>query len=250
MVEVNVITKPGLPLQVWDKVEIVIDRNDNQGIYISRVEEIHEEWLITSRPDFVGGSQLLNDDEQVYIQFNLPDALYRFSARIKSLGADQNYRVVLSNFGRLERVQRREFVRIDLHLEIRYCPIKKDSQNNQAASWNNSITKDFSAGGMLFPVENEINKGDLLLIRVKDYGSGDSVLPHLLLAECRRVIESGNKKLIGVKFIVKEHLFDYISKEELSGLPPQIDQFSRLLRNKMVFFIFEEQIRQRQKNVI
>jgi len=252
MADVNIAKSSTLPLKVWDKIEIIVDSGDNtkQGVYTSRIEEINEEWMITSRPDFVGGNQLLSDGQYVYVQFNMPDALYRFGARIKSLGAEHQNSIAISNFGKMERVQRREFVRINLRLEMQYCLVKKSGENIKYGPWKQARSTNFSAGGMLFPSNEDIGKDDIILIRIKDYGAGDSILPHLLLASCRRVLKIEDEEFTGVMFIVKEKLHEYFTSKEFIDLPLHVDKFTLHMREKMVYYVFEEQINQRQKGLL
>jgi hypothetical protein len=54
----------------------------------------------------------------------------------------------------------------------------------------------------------------------------------------------------GVEFIKRENLSQHFKAGEISKLPSQIGQFDNQLQNNMVRFIFEQQVKERQKGLI
>jgi len=238
------------PLDLWDKIEIVIEQDDHKGLYITRVEDIKPGAIVASQPEFVEGNRLLTANATVFVQFRKPDAMYRFPAKITSISGRGGDKIVLRPIGRTERVQRRNFVRIDMKVDIKFSRLKiaNRSAGLMPPCWQDSFSKNVSAGGMLIQVVEEIEKGDILIIRLG--GQNLTGLPRLLTVVCCRIVEIDNNRFAGVEFIKREKLAGYFTPEELSGLPSQITCFDSRLQNKIVRFIFEQQLKERQKGLI
>ena len=47
------------PLNIWDRVELLVGEGDEQGIYVSRIEDVNSEGIVIVKPDFVTGNRLL-----------------------------------------------------------------------------------------------------------------------------------------------------------------------------------------------
>ncbi|UCD18121.1 MAG: flagellar brake domain-containing protein, partial [Candidatus Zixiibacteriota bacterium] len=141
------IEKRKVPLKPWEKIQIVVVGDRGQGMYLSRVEDFNREGLVISRPSFVGGNKLLVAKAQVYVQFRRPDAMYRFAAKMRPLKAGYDSVMQLYAVGRIQRVQRRQYVRINYRTRLKYALLIRIPDNPDQFCWYVSQTRNFSAGG-------------------------------------------------------------------------------------------------------
>ena len=242
-------SKKKRPLDLWDKIEIVVEREGKTGLYITRVEDIGPSKIIASKPEYVEGNRLLADNMRVYVQFRKPDAMYRFPAKIVSVRGKSTGAVELYPLNNMQRVQRRNFVRIDRKVDLKFSLLKSGGGRELLEPcWMDSFSKNISAGGMLMRVNDDIDVGDILMLRIGDYDSMG--LPRLMTALCCRIVRISENRFAGVEFIKREKLSQYFKAAEISKLPSQIGQFDNQLQNNMVRFIFEQQVKERQKGLI
>jgi len=237
-------------LDIWDKIEILIERDGEKGLYITRVEDIGSGKIVASYPEFVEGNSLLTDNSDVYVQFRRPDAMYRFPAKIVLARGRGGDKVELHQSGKVNRVQRREFVRIDMKLDIKFYRLKIATERDclQEPNWRESFSKNVSAGGMLMWVGDEVEKGDILMLKIGDYYSIN--MPRMLSAFCCRTITINDRQFAGVEFIRRERLPEHFTPDELAELPSGIAKYDTQMQNKMVRFVFEQQLKERQKGLI
>jgi c-di-GMP-binding flagellar brake protein YcgR len=239
-----------LPVNLWDRVEVQVGPEGAQGKYLSRVEDFTREGIIIAQPHFIGGGKLLTADSQVYVQFAKTDALYRFSAKIKMIPNNPTGQILLHNLGSAERVQRRQFVRVDMHLDLKYAFLKHfpSAIKWDELRWYPSCSANISGGGLLMRSDDNIQKDDLLMIRIAKYESLG--IPRLLSAICCRIIRMDDEKYAGMEFILDRELKKYLSPEEINLLPSQIRGFNSNVQNRLVKFVFEQQVKDRQKGLI
>ena len=240
--------KNRIPLDPWEKIQIVSMDEKDKGVYLSRVEDFNREGIIISRPTFVGGKKLLAANSQVYVQYRRPDAMYQFSAYMKPSGQYGDLTMQLYKLGHVERVQRRQYVRINYRGKLKYALLKVIPDSTDQLSWRVSETLNLSAGGLLIAVDDDVEEDDLMLVRL-DHASQVG-LPGLVAVVCRRLIKHEERKFAGTEFITKESLNDFFSADDLKKLPAQIGQFNDHMQNKLVRFVFDEQIRERQKGLL
>jgi c-di-GMP-binding flagellar brake protein YcgR len=238
-----------LPLNIWEKVELVVGDDEHQGIYVTKVEDFNSEGIIITHPTLVGGNKLLTANATVYVQFRRADAMYRFSARMKPLNGSSHGDMQLYELGGIQRVQRRQYVRIDYKLELKYAMIKNESGFNNELRWHNSQTKNMSAGGLLMKISGEIKKDDIMLVRIEE--NSRLGIPGLVAVINRRFMRDEDDIIFaGVEFITSDELSMFFTAEEIKRIPSQVQKFTAQVQNKLIRFIFDEQIRERQKGLI
>lgn len=237
-------------LNIWDRVEIIVGEGKDISVYISRVEDITGEKITITKPNWVRGGKGLTYSSLVYIQFKKPDAMYRFSASMRPLKSKSDELIQLYNIGKTERVQRRQFVRVHYNTRIRYWLFKKaEGQVFAEEKWRETISEDFSAGGTLLRNNaDEIEQGDLIIVRVRQYDKMG--IPPFVAAICRRTPKAGETTMAGMEFITMDQLIKHFTTEEIKALPPHIQKFNIQSQNNLVRFIFEEQVRERQKGLL
>lgn len=237
-----------VPVAIWEKIEIVVERNGKKGVYLTRVEDIHGESIIASKPSFISGADILTSRCNVFVQFKKTDALYQSSARLAVIWDKSIGYVKISNFGPVERVQRREYVRIKKKCNIKYQIVVRQRKMNKDPVWYDSETKDISAGGVLLSINADVAVGDILLLRIRGYKKMG--IPRLICAVCRRLARINKKSYAGIEFLIDKKMAEYISKRVMSTLPPQAKRLSAEAQNKMVNYIFELQVQDRQKGLL
>ncbi|UCD17625.1 MAG: hypothetical protein JSV44_01620, partial [Candidatus Zixiibacteriota bacterium] len=97
-------------------------------------------------------------------------------------------------------------------------------------------------------VDDEVQEQDRLLIRMDH--PGKMGMPGLVAVVCRRICKINKDIFAGVEFITKEHLSDFFSKSERRRLPSQVAQFTGRVQNKVVRFVFDEQVKERQRGLL
>lgn len=241
-------THPDYPLEVWEKLELVVEENGDAGVYASRVEDFTDAGIIISQPEWIKGSKHFLANARVFVQFMKSDAMYRFPARTRPIRGKYSERLLLSDIGSMKRMQRREFVRISFTTRLKYSLINDLRDSNQEFVWFSSISSNISAGGLLMRVDDKVKKDDLLLLKFEDYLTFR--VPRFITAVCRRTTVQNEVTFAGVEFITEEKIKDYFSAEEINKLPSQVAMFNANVQNRLVRFVFEEQVRERNKGLI
>jgi len=235
------------PLELWEKIEIQVEENGDRGIYISRVEDFTKDGIVITKPEYASGSKLLMANATVYVGFMKSDAMYGFTARMKPCHENPPGRILLYSIGSVKRMQRREFVRIEYTTSLKYTVLKTkgDIQNY---NWHSSLSYNISAGGMLLGVDGEVREGELLLLMITNHARLG--IPRFVTAICRRITERKDDIKAGVEFIRDDMLSKYFSEEQVDRLPSQVKKFNSRIQNKLVRFVFEEQVRERNKGLL
>lgn len=236
------------PLNVWDKLEIVVEENGESGTYIARVDDFNKIGIVITKPEWTGGGKFLVSNAKVFVRFVKTDAMYQFSAQTSRISKTADNKLQLSNIGSIRRLQRREFVRIDYSTKLSYALFDDLKSNNNEFKWFPSQTKNISAGGLLMKAGDAIKLGDMVLLKIDNYAAMD--VPRFIVACCRRIISENESALAGMEFVIAEKLHKHFKPEELKMLPAQVKQFNTQKQNKLVRFIFEEQIEERNKGLL
>ncbi|MCX6827514.1 MAG: flagellar brake domain-containing protein [candidate division Zixibacteria bacterium] len=234
-------------LNLWDKVEIIVGNESERGTYISRIEGFNRDGIIIAKPEFIAGNRLLTADATVYVQFIRPDALYRFHAKLRGLPAPSSGLVQLCSIGSVERVQRRQFVRVNMQLDLMYAylkPLRAEGEDNHL--WHHSYSINLSASGLLMKGDDYIRRDDLTLIKINKCESLG--IPRLIAARCCRIVKIGEKRFAGVEFITDRKLPRFFSRSEIGLLPSQVKEFTANTQNILAKFVFAYQLKERQRD--
>ncbi len=239
------------PLRVWEKIEIVIGDGNECGRYMARIEDFIEEGLIVSNPEFVEGATRLRSSAEVRVFITRRDAVYRFYSRIKRVTIRGEQLILLSKPRYLKRVQRRQFVRIDLLRDVTFAVIKKrreDTCRTAKLHWRDARSCNLSGGGMFLRGSREIPKDSLLLLKSRLFL--EIGLPVTIAGICRRCHLDGDIYGCGIEFIRSEYLSRYFSAAESRKLPESVQFFDLTAQNKLVRFVFDHQVEMRKKGLL
>lgn len=145
------------------KIEIVF-AGELPGInnsFVSQIESTEKGSLVVMAPIFEGKVVPMQPGTGVEIYFLEDNDLYRFKARIRERKKEKDVpMLVLKDVGIFEKIQRRQFYRIECFLKLRYRPIGNYTSDNE--NFKNAAVKDLSGGGAYFSVDDKIKKNQLL----------------------------------------------------------------------------------------
>lgn len=235
------------PLKIWEKIEIIIGDDDNKGIYQARIEDFVNDDIVITPPEFQEGKTLLRDDSPVVVLVTKKDAVYQFSSRIKKIKDKKNIAYLLSPPKDITRVQRRQFVRIDMFCHLRAAFIDSLDKDGKF-KWFNASSVNISGGGMLLECVEKIKPSDIIVFTSDVFSKLNIAQP--IAAICRRTYEEDKKYYSGVEFIRADHLSLHLEKKQIKLLPHSITLFDRFTQNQLINFIFHQQIEMRKKGLI
>jgi c-di-GMP-binding flagellar brake protein YcgR len=239
------------PLKLWEKLELVVGEGDEAGLYWTRIEDFINDGIIVAAPQYIKGQTLLRDGCDVMIIITRQDAAYKCYSRIRSLGSKDDNRYLLSPPRRVDRVQRRSTVRIEMLTRIQYAdlvPVMEWEDFEDRCEWHESASVDISAGGVLMKAVSEVGVDQRLLLKIDLFAEID--LPEIVAGVVRRTVEGKQQRLVGVEFITAEALDKIFKAEELQRLPKSVRAFNRRAKDRLTNYIFQRQIEMRQKGLL
>lgn len=241
-----------LTVQVWEKLQIAVGEPGKEGVYSCRVNDIKKDRLVISRPEFQYGSSLLANNRVVSVRFTRADAAYSFKARIVEPENSDDDSMYLVELGKVERLQRRRFVRLDLVYSLQYKILHKpieEAVELKGAGFFEARTLNLSAGGALLRSDSEIKVNQLALIEFQNCGLEN--LPRCLIGICRQVRKDEKKiYLAGFEFILIEDLSKHLGKAQQAYLPSAARKFDSRMQNALVTELFTEQLLMRKKGIL
>lgn len=239
------------PLKLWEKLELVAGEGDETGIYTARIEDFIAEGIVISSPEFVRGHSLLRENADVLIVFTKNDAAYQCHSRIKRYPLDGKNFYLLSKPNKTKRVQRRQFVRVDMleHLEFAVLSPVMDWENYaERLQWLRTTTENMSGGGVMIKMDMELELEDRVFIKI-DFFPAEG-LPETVAGIVRRIFTLEKRTMAGLEFIVADRLSDYFKSDDLRKLPASVKRFDRRAQNRLVSYIFQQEIELRKKGLL
>lgn len=239
------------PLRLWEKLELVVGDGDQAGLYWTRVEDFINDGIIVAAPQYIKGQSLLRDGCDVVVIITRQDAAYKCHSKIRSLGEHQENRYLLSPPRRVDRVQRRSTVRIEMLTRILYArivPVMDWEEFEDRCDWFDSVSVDISAGGVLMKADDDIGVDQRLLLKIDLFREND--LPEIIVGVVRRTVSRKGQHLVGVEFIANESLAGAFKADEIKRLPKQVRAFDRRAKDRLTNYIFQRQIEMRQKGLL
>lgn len=238
-------------LMLWEKLDILAGEDEMAGKYETRINDFINGGIIITPPHFIGGNTRLRDNMPVVVHFNRNDAAYKFHSRIRTRHLRGVRQMILTPPRRIQRVQRRMFVRIETGSVAEYAriPRRAEAEDREGKfDWIRTTCVNISGGGALIEIEEEFKTQDCLLLKLqflKKYN-----LPATVAAVTRRSTSIGKKRHIGVEYILAERLRHYFTRDLITQFPPSVSQFDRARREMLVAGIFSEQVEMRKKGLL
>ncbi len=234
------------PFKVWGKIEILTSDVPNAGVYTARIEDFVEDGMEITKPEILKGEVLLRDNCDVIVSVTKSDAIYHFHSTIHKKNNNGIERYVLSHpvFGK--RIQRREFARVAYSTPIEYTLFDKEFKSDQ--KWYRSYSRDISGNGVLVEAKKFVEQDSLLLMKIQLFDELDICLP-VLGKSCRIFLEN-EIRLCGVTIIPSYDINKYKSKFSLKNIEGLSDSFNKTDQEKLISFVFNQQIEQRKKGLL
>ncbi len=234
------------PLIIWEKVEILTSSDANAGLYMARIEDILENGLIITQPEFIKGEILLRDKSDIILHITKADAIYCFHATIKKIKNNGRVQYHLSKPIFVQRMQRREFARVVYSTPVEYTLFNEQYSSKQ--KWYRSYSWDISGNGILIEAKDFVKPGSLVLLKIQLFEELNINLP--VLGRSSRTILDNNTRLSGIGFIVSSEIFGYKKNYPINKVPNLAENFSLSAQEKLVAFVFNQQIEQRKKGLL
>jgi c-di-GMP-binding flagellar brake protein YcgR len=247
----SIATAQEFNLKIWEKLRLVVGQGDRSGIYEARVEDFINGGVVVTSPQLVSGHTLLRNGLGVTIQLTREDAAYQFNSTVRLKKGDHRRRVILTPPRRLQRIQRRQFARVDHFSFVEAAPLLPNrdwSTYRTSFTWHSCETANISAGGMLMTNEPGFREGVLGLLKVRFLQEAD--LPSEVFAECRRTFRRDGRAYCGVQFVLAHQITDHLSFADFRQLPVELLGFDEQAQDRLASYLFRLQIELRQKGLI
>jgi c-di-GMP-binding flagellar brake protein YcgR len=239
------------PLKVWERIEIKVGDGPDAGRYFARIQDFINGGIVITDPEFVGGSVLLREEIQVTVAITREDAVYQFRSQVRRLTNHVKRQLILTPPRRLERVQRRLFVRVEMSRDLSWAKVIPSVDWNAFESqltWHQTRTVDISGGGVQIKMDEFVDNGELCILRVACFRELN--LPDTLAAVVRRSFQRHGERYAGLEFIGPDRLPRYFKTQDLDKLPNSFKQFDRNAQNRLVSHLFNVQIELRRKGLL
>ncbi|OOM75040.1 flagellar brake protein YcgR [Clostridium puniceum] len=153
-------------LKINDRVEVI----EEEKAYKALIIDMQDDFFRINLPVNDGNYLMLNSNEKVEMNCYLEDGrCFKFYTTVISRGKENNiiYYKMSQPFN-IEKIQRRNFFRVDLTDMIEYKKItlvEEDDFDN--IPYKKGIMIDLSAGGLKLKTKDNIGNDDLLLVKMK-----------------------------------------------------------------------------------
>lgn len=157
---------PLIELKVNHRLEVQLTAGPYQGIYPTRVEEVHPDRFHVA--ELMAGGQILPlaSGQRVRCQLAAPSGFYEFDSVVLGREGGRVPVTVLSMPRSYERVQRRNFVRLDVQVPVRYAVMPPGTSGRPLVPPPGPIiatrTADLSGGGVALYTPQPLLDGAIL----------------------------------------------------------------------------------------
>lgn len=239
-------------LQLWEKMELEFGKNRNTGFYFARAEDLSNGEILITRPIWLSGEPAFNPSENFIVTIFREDGAYRFNAKIiRSFERKGKHYYAIKYPERFYRHQRRGYVRVEIDVIVHFKILNdvltgktayEDAKEYMASSIN------LSGSGILINTLKVLKQEDMAALTIR---SESLNMDFPIFGIVRRIVDAENNRInAGIEFITSEVLERQIDAKQLKKLPDAIFNFSERRRQILVQFIFNYQIKLRQKGLI
>ncbi len=194
----------------------IIIYRDNIG-YKCTVQDISEDYMLINIPIGEGGKYLdILIGEEIEMNYYYEDTYYIFKSRAIDKQLENNiplYKMELPYD--VKKVQRRDFVRVDL---VEYAFYRKESM--EPGEWKRAMILNLSGGGMRISVQEHFDKDEKIYISL--YTEDEKILVEGTIV--REITKTTKEQVCGVKFInISERTRDKIIQKVFNHMRKQRD---------------------------
>jgi len=204
-------------LKINQLIEIEVNTDGKTEYLPSRIEEIKDKYLYISMPMRKGALLPMRLGEEIKVIVRQKNATFGFLTKIAGRRRDPIPYLIVEKPEQFVKVnQKREFVRLEVSLPIRFRIVDEENPDNGIEE---GTTVDISAGGALFSTQAEIKAGQKIEIDLQLSNKGS----FFCRANVVRVFERGKNEKNAVRVAIE---YNDISESQ---------------RDKIFRFIFEKQ---------
>lgn len=182
-------------LQINTRIEIEVHDPQFSGKYFSRVMDIGEKELRIMSPAVKGVLVPLHVNTPITIYYVGDRAMYSFRTVIRQRFKDVMAGLIVDIPAKIDRIQRREYVRLEVQIHFRYRIVPEDTQ--EADRFQKSYIVDISGGGVKFYTDGPIPVDSMLEMQLAIEGIEQDIITGRVVRNRERV-EGGYD--IGVAF--------------------------------------------------
>jgi c-di-GMP-binding flagellar brake protein YcgR len=142
-----------LSLQIRDRVELQIAAGESTAVFTVRIQDFWDDGVVIDRPIIDQRLMPAPEGKEVTIVFQRQDATYQFKSRIvRESTLDRIPILVIAPPENYERLQRREYFRLDIELPMRFRKLRS-AGGEPVADYARGKIVNLSAGGLKFVVD-------------------------------------------------------------------------------------------------
>jgi c-di-GMP-binding flagellar brake protein YcgR len=195
--------KPG-ELEVNDLVMVRSLEDSSARAYPSRVEDRSEDKALLAWPTDGGVRIPIHKEDRLFVSFTRPDAVYGLETLVEKVLAEPIPLVGILLTGETQRIQRREYARVQALLPvemIQASPIEEEDTG--AIGHIHTNTLDISGGGMAIQHRQVISTGTLYDVRLSIPGQPPPLKMLAKVVRSTMLRDAHNKKIYkyGLMFI-------------------------------------------------
>ncbi|MCK9226028.1 MAG: PilZ domain-containing protein [Candidatus Muirbacterium halophilum] len=191
-----------------------------RGNYLSRISKLDKKEIFIESPEDKSGQEIkFWAKTLIFLSFfreNEPGAIYEFSAHIARVEEGVKKTIVVDIPESIERIQRRNYVRVDLRLPFYFQGLSLEDNNTPLSPLRKGYIMDVSGGGVFLRTSEKLEKDQI--VRTK-FDLGDENFE--IDAKIVRVIE--NKR--GTSFMYKYGVL--------------FDDIVDMIRRRIIGYVFE-----------
>jgi len=204
-------------MEINNKIEIY---TKNRELAKSKIQDIDEEgiYIAIATPILNGISYPLSTGDTVKCNYNDGKGnIYNFQAKVKGRRFDKIALIILERESELQKVQRRDNVRMSFFNMMRYSPIDKYNESIlrdiENCEYREGQTLDLSGGGLRIKIKESLKLGQLVILNTKINNEDILALGKIVRDET----QNKNEYVYGVKFQyidakIKENIIQFIFK--------------------------------------
>lgn len=171
------------------------------GYFKSNIQDLTSEYIGISIPVLTGRYLPLSKGETVEVLYYFNKEIYGFKTTVIGRKIDKIFIILLAHPSKIKTVQRRNYVRVPISLEISFAIVEKEKNltnlNDNRYEFFNVTTMDISGGGISVISDKSIRYGDHVMVKLPILDETLTILGKIVRIDKKE----DNKKNYGVSFL-------------------------------------------------
>ncbi len=246
---------PKITLVTREKLDLHLNRDEKDFTFFSRVVEHTPTHILIEYPVAVEGGGVLMVGDWVHVTFTRDDAAWAFTTRIVAKVRGNQPMMKLAPPVRIERHQRRRYVRVDWPSTVTWWPIHQPHANPKPHSVVGTKATgaiiNISAGGVLMAGDHPPPVGEyiILLPQAADWPLEGSLTGRIVWRQ-HLPPEHKFQMYAGVDFRDPAECTNGWATHQIDTLPDHLLSLSPALRQRLMQFVHRQQIELRKKGLL